>query len=84
MINQSQIQKQQMKISPQQIHLLNLYALSTLELEQRLKNELEENPFLEANEEDGDDLAEQKANDVQDYQDWDEYAYSDDMENDKR
>lgn len=83
MINQSQIQKQQMKISPQQIHLLNLYALSTLELEQRLKNELEENPFLEASEEDGDELAEQKANDTQDYQDWDEYAYSDDMENDK-
>ena len=48
MISQQQTQKQQLKILPQQIQLLNLYFLNTIELEQRIKNEMEENPLLEA------------------------------------
>lgn len=83
MINQSLTQKQQMKISPQQIHLLNLYALNTIELEQRLRNELEENPFLETKDEDGAELSEKTSDEVQDYQDWDEFAHDDNIENDR-
>jgi len=47
MISQQQTQRQQLKILPQQIQLLNLYFLNGIELQQRIKNELEENPFLE-------------------------------------
>lgn len=47
MINQSNIQKQQLRILPQQIQLLNLFHLNTLELNQKIKEELEENPCLE-------------------------------------
>lgn len=83
MINQLQAQKQQMKISPLQIHLLDLYALNTLELEQRFKKELEDNPFLEANEETTEDVADKKADEVQDYQDWDEFAHDDNTEVDR-
>ena len=78
MISQQQTQKQTLKILPQQIQLLNLYFLNSLELEQRIKNELEENLFLEAKEEreETGELALSK-DDVQDYQDWDERGYDD-------
>jgi RNA polymerase sigma-54 factor len=77
MITQQQTQKQQLKILPQQIQLLNLYFLNTLELEQRIKTELEENPLLDAKEEESTKEEDQKLGDVQDYQDWDEYGYDD-------
>lgn len=78
MITQQQSQKQQLKILPQQIQLLNLYFLNTIELEQRIKNELEENPFLDTTTEDPvDELEKQGKDSVQDYQDWDEYGYDD-------
>ncbi|MCW3123594.1 MAG: polymerase, sigma 54 subunit, RpoN/SigL [Flavipsychrobacter sp.] len=51
MITQQQSQRQTLKILPQQIQLLNLYFLNSLELQQRIKNELEENPFLDTMEE---------------------------------
>jgi RNA polymerase sigma-54 factor len=41
-------QKQLLKLSPQQIQLLNFLQLNTLELEQRIQDELGENPALEA------------------------------------
>jgi RNA polymerase sigma-54 factor len=47
MIYQSNVQRQQLRILPQQIQLLNLFHLNTLELNQRIKEELEENPCLE-------------------------------------
>lgn len=77
MISQQQTQKQQLKILPQQIQLLNLYFLNTLELEQRIKNELEENPFLDNTTEEQFDENGASSSDVQDYQDWDEYGYDD-------
>lgn len=40
-------QKLLQKLSPQQIQLIKLLELPTLELEQRIKKELEENPVLE-------------------------------------
>jgi len=47
MINQVQTQKQQYKILPQQIQLLNLFHLNNLELEQRIQDEIDDNPLLE-------------------------------------
>jgi RNA polymerase sigma-54 factor len=77
MISQQQTQKQQLKILPQQIQLLNLYFLNTLELEQRIKNELEENPFLDNTEEEAKPDEIKSSAETQDYQDWDEFAYDD-------
>lgn len=85
MLNLVQSQKQTLKISPAQIQLLNFLQLNTLELEQHIKNELEENPLLEEGTEESDDNfgddfnAPTKAEDrTQDYMDWDEFK-DDDM-----
>ena len=49
MLRQNLLQKQQGKILPQQIQLLNLFHLNTIQLEHRLQQELEDNPLLEEN-----------------------------------
>lgn len=50
MLKQSLSQKLQQKLSPQQIQLMKLLQVPTLELEQRIKQEMEENPALEEGE----------------------------------
>lgn len=56
MLNQKLQQKLQQKLSPQQIQLMKLLQLPTIALEQRIKEELEENPALEdCNESDAND-----------------------------
>ncbi|GLU54813.1 RNA polymerase factor sigma-54 [Dyadobacter frigoris] len=92
MQRQTQTQRQTLKYSPLQIQMLNLLHLTTMELEQRIKEELEENPILEEGKEDtaSEDTADefQDADDagssgeddypsVQDYQDWDEFRDDD-------
>lgn len=47
MLRQHLQQKLQQKLSPQQIQLIRLLELPTIELEERIKRELEENPALE-------------------------------------
>ncbi len=47
--NQHFSQKQLLKLSPQQIQLLNFIQFNALELEQKIHDELEENPVLESN-----------------------------------
>ncbi|HOY31354.1 MAG TPA: RNA polymerase factor sigma-54 [Bacteroidales bacterium] len=47
MLNQKLQQKLQQKLSPQQIQLMKLLQLPTIAMEQRIKEELEENPALE-------------------------------------
>ncbi|MCC8153773.1 MAG: RNA polymerase factor sigma-54 [Tannerellaceae bacterium] len=47
MLKQHLQQKLQQKLSPQQIQLIRLLELPAIELEERIKNELEENPALE-------------------------------------
>jgi len=47
MLRQSLSQKLLQKLSPQQIQLMKLLQVTTLELEQRIKSEIEENPALE-------------------------------------
>ncbi len=47
MLKQSLNQKMLQRLSPQQIQLIKLLELPTLQLEQRIKKEIEENPTLE-------------------------------------
>lgn len=46
-LGQSQLQKMLQKLSPQQIQMIKLLELPTIQLEQRIKSEIEENPALE-------------------------------------
>src|SRR5215218_8154761 len=59
-LGQSLQQKLLQKLSPQQIQLMKLLQVPTANLEERIKEELEENPALEANDEDGADNFEEK------------------------
>lgn len=78
MINQSLAQKQRLKILPQQIQLLNFFHLNTLELEQRIQQEIEDNPLLDDQKNEFEPVVDKFNKDsVQDYQDWEEYGYDD-------
>lgn len=55
MLKQNLQLKLQQKLSPQQIQLMKLLQVSTMDLEQRIKEELQDNPALE----EGDEMLEQ-------------------------
>ena len=59
-LSQSLQQKLLQKLSPQQIQLMKLLQVPTANLEERIKEELEENPALEQSEEDYDDEFDEK------------------------
>jgi len=50
-LSQTLQQKLQQRLSPQQIQLMKLLQIPTANLEERIKEELEENPALEVSEE---------------------------------
>jgi RNA polymerase sigma-54 factor len=50
-LSQRQLLKQQQTLSPQQIQMIKLLELPALQLEQRIKHEIEENPVLEEEDE---------------------------------
>jgi RNA polymerase sigma-54 factor len=78
MLSQIQTQKQQLKILPQQIQMLNIFHLNVLELDQRIQDELDENPLLEMNEEEESVSVEKFAKEsTQDFEDWEEHGYDD-------
>jgi RNA polymerase sigma-54 factor len=78
MINLLQSQKQQHKILPHHIALLNLLHLDSLSLEQRIEDEINENPALEESSGTDDALADKFSKEtVQDFQNWEEYGYDD-------
>ena len=57
--------RQTMKLSPQQIQMLNLLHLPLLELEQKIKDEIEDNPALDYSDNsdnDGDDVTQNEDN----------------------
>ena len=85
MLKQQLQLKLSQKLSPQQIQLMKLIQLPTLDFEQKLQNELEENPALESGKEDS--LQEENydqeyddKNDIIDTQDIDIDAYLSDDE----
>lgn len=83
MLQFSQTQKQTLKIAPSQIQLLNFFHLTTLELEDYVRHELEDNPLLEESAESKDEWEDERStktdkNDrTQDYMDWDEFSGDD-------
>ncbi len=79
-ISQSLQQRQQMRLLPQQIQLMKLLQVPTANLEQRIKEEIEENPALELEAEELPDTNETVEEDpLQDYANEDnEFENSDD------
>lgn len=78
MINLLQSQKQQHKILPHHIALLNLLHLDSMSLEQRIEDEINENPALEESSNTEDTLNDKFSKEtVQDFQNWEEYGYDD-------
>jgi len=57
MLKQKLQQKLLQKLSPQQIQMIKLLEVPTLQIEQRIKKELEENPALEEGSEEEDDVS---------------------------
>ncbi len=81
MLHQNQVQKQQLKILPQQIQLLSLFHLNTLELVEKIKQEMEENPFLDEKEDEKleTEVETKPGTDevADDYKEWDDYLQDD-------
>ncbi len=71
MLNQRLQQKLLQKLSPQQILLMKLLQIPTMELEQRIKQEIEENPALETDGLEGSESAENELNEPSDDPDFD-------------
>ena len=77
-------QKLLQKLSPQQIQVIKLLELPMLQLEQRIKKELEENPVLELEENENTAADEEFANDLKTKEDGDNDEFSvDDYLNDE-
>src|SRR5690554_2193676 len=81
MLRQTHQQKLLQKLSPQQIQLMKLLQIPTTHLEERIKEEMEENPALEyASESDGDPLHDlDDPSEDTDYESGDEVELSNDQ-----
>ena len=79
MISQNQSQQQTQKILPQQIQLLNLFQYNSQELLLHIRQELEQNPYLEEVAEHKEDAGSDEYNReaAADYKDWEEFADND-------
>lgn len=77
MLYQNLAQKQQLKIHPQQLQMLHLFHLNTMELEQRIVQEIEENPMIEEKNDQENSAEAPDETQPQEYQDWDEFGYDD-------
>jgi RNA polymerase sigma-54 factor len=79
-LKQYQIQKLEQRLSPQQIQLMKLLQVPTMELDQRIKQEIEENPALEegaeASEEEFEQQEEEYGDETEDF-DIDDYISDD-------
>lgn len=69
MISNRILQRLQQKLSPQQIQLMKLLQLPTIALEQRIKNEIEQNPTLE---EDDSQIEEESIDNIEDNKEGDD------------
>lgn len=80
MLKQKLQQKLLQKLSPQQIQMIKLLEIPSMQLEQRIKKEIEENPALEEGAElDGEDPFEEKPANEEDDFSIDEYVSTDDI-----
>jgi RNA polymerase sigma-54 factor len=83
MLKQGLHQKLLQKLSPQQIQMIKLLEIPTMQLEQRIKKELEENPVLEEgrDKDEFDNQPEESQTDTNEKDDFsiDEYLSTDDI-----
>ncbi len=83
MLNQKLQQKLLQKLSPQQIQMIKLLEIPTLQIEQRIKKELEENPALEEGSDEDDAAAEGEEEQYEDDEnEGDEFTLDDYIEED--
>src|SRR3989344_2013 len=76
-LRQQLSQKLEQRLSPQQIQLMKLLQVPTMELDQRIKQELEENPALE---EGPDEMDEEYDNEDDEYNNDEDYDSDDDFD----
>lgn len=74
-INQRQVQKLSQSLSPQQIQMIKLLELHTMQFEQHVKQEIEENPVLEEDESQAEEKDENKDITVDDLKEDDDVPY---------
>ena len=77
MLKQSLHYKLLQKLSPQQIQLMKLIQLPTQAFEERLKQEIEENPALDTGKEESDTIDDDLSNEFDD--DWKEKIEAEDI-----
>lgn len=82
-LSQSFQQKLLLKLSPQQIQLMKLLQVPTANLDQRIKQEIEENPALEIDNDNNDDITDDPIDefDTSDEEDFDLDGSEDEYEN---
>lgn len=80
-LRQQLAQKLEQRLSPQQIQLMKLLQVPTMELDQRIKQEIEENPALEEGGEDQEDEFDNQEEHDED-QDQEEFDLSDYLDDD--
>src|SRR4030043_240773 len=85
MLKQKLQQKLLQKLSPQQIQMIKLLEVPTIQIEQRIKKELEENPALEEGTEDDEGPAEEQEDEnfEEEDRDQDEFTLDDYIEDDE-
>ena len=81
-LRQNLIQKLEQRLSPQQIQLMKLLQVPTMELEQRIKEEIEENPALEEGREESDEDNYEDDHDSDDYDDQQDFDINDYLDED--
>jgi RNA polymerase sigma-54 factor len=83
MLKQRLQQKLLQKLSPQQIQMIKLLEIPAIQLEQRIKKELEENPVLEEGNEDTyneqEEVKDEQTADQQDEFSLEDYMQDDDI-----
>ncbi|HLP72785.1 MAG TPA: RNA polymerase factor sigma-54 [Bacteroidales bacterium] len=82
MLKQRLQQKLLQKLSPQQIQMIKLLEIPTLQIEQRIKKELEENPALEEGAEEDEVPSDQEEDFQEDDANSDEFTLDDYMDDD--
>ena len=80
MLKQSLQQKLGLKINPLQIQLIKLLELPTYQLEQRIKEELEQNPLLEEGEEGNEAGANEELQEESGEEEFDDYGENEEGE----
>lgn len=82
MLKQRLQQKLLQKLSPQQIQMIKLLEIPAIQLEQRIKKELEENPVLEEGGDDGEFNEQEEVKEEQEGEQLEEFSLEDYMQDD--